>query len=81
MWAASGIADWWDEQHRTAKEELDRFVENNPNPFGVVVATALAPAMDIGAGTFDTLRFGQRLADGGVEGSGKDDLQIGRAHV
>ena len=76
MWAASGIADWWDEQHRTAKEELDRFVENNPNLFGVVVATALAPAMDIGAGTFDTLRFGQRLAENGVEGTGKDDLRL-----
>ena len=61
MWAVSDIADWWDEQHRQAKKELDHFVDNNPNLFGVVVATAVATAMEVGAGTVDTLRFGQGL--------------------
>jgi hypothetical protein len=76
MWAVSDIADWWDEQHRQAKKELDRFVENNPNLFGVVVATAVATAMEVGAGTVDTLRFGQGLAEGGVKGVGKDALRL-----
>jgi|CXWL01.1.fsa_nt_gi hypothetical protein len=76
MWAASDIADWWDEQHRQAKKELDHFVENNPNLFGVVVATAIATAMEVGAGTVDTLRFGQGLAEGGVKSVGKDALRL-----
>jgi hypothetical protein len=76
MWAASAIADWWDEQQRTAKEELDRFVENNPDLFGVVVATALAPAMDIGSGTIDTLRFGQGQSDGSSNGADNEDLRL-----
>mgnify|MGYP001284497925 FL=1 len=44
------LADWWDEQRRFSSAELDRFVDNNPNLFGVVVATAAHTAMDIGAG-------------------------------
>lgn len=65
MWTVGDIADWWDEQHRQSKKELDQFVDNNPNLFGIVVATAAATAMEIGAGTVDTLRFGQGLAEGG----------------
>jgi len=76
MWAVSDIADWWDEQHRQAKKELDHFVDNNPNLFGVVVATAVATAMEVGAGTVDTLRFGQGLPEGGVKGVGKDALRL-----
>lgn len=76
MWAVSDISDWWDEQHRQAKKELDHFVENNPNLFGVVVATAVATAMEVGAGTVDTLRFGQGLAEGGIKGVGKDALRL-----
>ncbi len=76
MWAVSDIADWWDEQHRQAKKELDHFVDNNPNLFGVVVATAVATAMEVGAGMVDTLRFGQGLAEGGVKGVGKDALRL-----
>ena len=76
MLAASDIADWWDEQHRQSKAELDRFVDNNPNLFGVIVATAVATAMDVGAGTVDSLRFGQGAAEGGVAGFGKDALRL-----
>lgn len=76
MWAASDIADWWDEQHRQAKTELDLFVDNNPNLFGVIVATSVATAMEVGAGTADMLRFGQGLAEGGVRGVGKDALRL-----
>lgn len=76
MWAVSEIADWWDEQHRQAKKELDSFVDNNPNLFGVVVATAVATAMEVGAGAVDTLRFGQGMAEGGLKGIGKDALRL-----
>ena len=76
MWAVSDIADWWDEQHRQAKKELDQFVDNNPNLFGVVVATAVATAMEVGAGTVDTLRFGEGMAEGGLKGFGKDALRL-----
>lgn len=76
MRAVSDLADWWDEQHRQAKKELEHFVDNNPNLFGVLVATAVATAMDVGAGTVDTLRFGQGFAEGGVHGVGKDALRL-----
>ncbi|HUT29099.1 MAG TPA: LysM peptidoglycan-binding domain-containing protein [Sedimentisphaerales bacterium] len=76
MFAASEIADWWDEQHRQAKAELDRFVERNPNLFGVLAATAVATAMEVGAGTVDTLRFGQGTAEGTLAGVGKDALRL-----
>jgi hypothetical protein len=76
MWAVSDIADWWDEQHRQAKKELDHFVDNNPNLFGVVVATAVATAMEVGAGAVDTLRFGQGMAEEGLQGVGKDALRL-----
>jgi hypothetical protein len=66
MKAVSDIADWWDEQHRTSKKALDQFVDNNPNLFGVIVATAVATSMEIGAGTVDMLRFGQGMAEGGL---------------
>jgi hypothetical protein len=76
MFAVSDIADWWDEQHRQAKRELDRFVDNNPNLFGVLVATTVSTAMEVGAGTVDMLRFGQGIAEGGVKGAAKDALRL-----
>jgi hypothetical protein len=76
MLAASELADWWDEQHRQAKAELDHFVDSNPNLFGVLVATAVSTAMDVGAGSVDTLRFGEGMAEGGVKGMGKDALRL-----
>jgi hypothetical protein len=76
MWAVSEIADWWNEQHQIAKKELDIFVDNNPNLFGVIVGTAVATAMDVGAGTMDMLRFGEGAGEGGVKGVGKDALRL-----
>jgi hypothetical protein len=61
---------------KQAKKELDVFVDNNPNLFGVVVATATSTAMEVGAGVVDTLRFGQGLAEGGVGGVVKDTLRL-----
>ncbi len=76
MRAVSEIADWWDQQHRESKKELDRFVDNNPNLFGVVVATAVTTSMTLGAGFVDILRFGEGMAEGGVRGLGKDALRL-----
>lgn len=76
MRAVSEIADWWDQQHRESKQELDRFVDNNPNLFGVLVATAVSTSMTVGAGFVDVLRFGEGMAQGGVRGFGKDALRL-----
>jgi len=75
-WAASDIAEWWDKQHAEAKKELDRFVDDNPNLFGVIVATAVATAMEVGKGTVDLLRFGEGAAEGGVGGYAKDAIRL-----
>lgn len=76
MSSASEIADWWDEQRRQSSKELERFVDNNPNLFGVIVATSTETAMQLGAGIVDTLRFGEGVAEGGIGGIGKDALRL-----
>jgi hypothetical protein len=75
MWAASDLAEWWDQQHSAAEKELERFVDDNPNLFGVIVATGVSTAMQVGAGTVDVLRFGEGMAEGGLKGFGKDALR------
>jgi LysM repeat protein len=75
-WAASDIADWWDEQHKLSKKAVDQFVDDNPNLFGVVVGTAVVTSMELGAGMVDALRFGQGAAEGGVGGYVKDGLRL-----
>jgi len=75
MRTAADIADWWDKQHAISKQALDDFVDANPNLFGVVVATAVATAMEVGKGTVDVLRFGEGLAEGTAGGVGQDALR------
>jgi LysM repeat protein len=76
MRAASDIADWWDEQHRSSKRELDAFVDQHPDWFGVIVAGTTATAMDLGAGLVDVLRLGEGAAQGGVKGIAQDGLRL-----
>jgi LysM repeat protein len=76
MATAGDVADWWDKQHQESKKALDQFVDDNPNLFGVLVATTMATAMDLGAGAVDALRFGQGASEGGVKGFGKDALRL-----
>ena len=64
MRTASDIADWWDKQHAISNKALDEFVDENPGVFGIVVATAVATAMDVGKGTVDVLRLGEGAAEG-----------------
>jgi hypothetical protein len=75
MRTASDIADWWDKQHAISKKALDEFVDENPGVFGVVVATAVATAMDVGKGTVDVLRLGEGVAEGTVGGITQDVLR------
>lgn len=76
MWAASDIAEWWEDQNKQAKKELDVFVDQNPDLFGVLVATTVTTAIDVGAATVDLLRFGEGMAEGGVAGGAKDALRL-----
>jgi LysM repeat protein len=76
MLAASDIADWWSEQHRSSKRELDQFVDEHPNWFGVFVAGTTATAMDLGAGLVDVLRLGEGAAEGGLKGFAQDGLRL-----
>jgi len=76
MWAAGDWADWWDGQHREYQKILDEFVDEHPNWFGIIVATAGATASELGAGFVDVLRFGEGVAEGGVRGFGKDALRL-----
>lgn len=75
MRTASDIADWWDKQHTISKKALDDFVDENPGIFGVVLATAVATAMDVGQGTVDVLRLGEGVAEGTVGGVAQDALR------
>jgi LysM domain len=75
MRTASDIADWWDKQHAISKRALDDFVDEYPGLFGVVVATAVATAMEVGKGTVDVLRFGEGIAEGTAGGVAQDALR------
>jgi LysM repeat protein len=76
MRTASDIADWWDEQSRISRRELDAFVDEHPDWFGVLVAGVTATTMDLGAGMVDVLRLGEGAAEGGLKGLGKDGLRM-----
>jgi hypothetical protein len=75
MRTASDIADWWDRQHSISKQALDDFVDENPGVFGIVIATAVATAMDVGKGTVDVLRLGEGVAEGTAGGITQDVLR------
>ncbi|MGE0760436.1 MAG: LysM peptidoglycan-binding domain-containing protein [Pirellulaceae bacterium] len=72
----SAIADKWDAQHAISEKELERLVEEHPNYFAVVVATAVSTSMQLGAGLVDVLRLGEGVKDGTLSGVGKDALRL-----
>lgn len=76
MQAVSEIADWWDKNRRESTKALERFVDENPGLFAVVVATATETAMELGAGLVDVLRLGEGLAEGGWKGAGQDAIRL-----
>lgn len=69
------IADKWDEDKRKTEKVLDRFVDQHPDWFGVVVATATSTAMEVGGGFVDVLRIGEGVKEGGW-GYAKDALRV-----
>lgn len=75
MFGLEKLADWWDGEKQTSEKALDEFVDNHPDWFGIVVATAAASAMDLGAGFVDVLRVGEGVKEGGW-GYGKDALRV-----
>ena len=72
----SAIADKWDDQHAISDGELERMVEEHPNYFAVVVATAVSTSMQLGAGLVDVLRLGEGVKEGTLTGVGKDALRL-----
>jgi len=76
MHTAADIADWWDEQRRVSQRDLDAFVDEYPNWFGVLVAGAAGTAMDLGAGFVDVLRLGEGAADHSLKGFAQDGLRL-----
>ncbi|MEP6850132.1 MAG: peptidoglycan-binding domain-containing protein [Acidobacteriota bacterium] len=75
-YAAADIADWWDKQKKASERELEHWVDENPQWWTVVAATAVQTSMDLGQGMVDALRFGEGAAEGGVKGFGKDFLRL-----
>jgi len=72
---AADVADWWEGKRRETEKILDEFIQEHPNWFGIIVATATGTAMDLGAGCVDVLRLGQGTAEGGW-GYGRDALRL-----
>ena len=63
--AASRLADWWDEQKTETEQILTEWVQDNPQWWAVGIATAVQTSMDLGSGMVDVLRFGEGAAEGG----------------
>jgi hypothetical protein len=76
MRTAADVAEWWEAQHASSKQILDKYVEDNPGLFSVMVATATAAAMQLGAGMIDVLRLGEGAAEGTLKGFGEDGLRL-----
>ncbi len=70
------IAQWWDEEKARAKTSLENFVDDHPNMFGVVVATAGHTSMELGAGLVDLLRLGDGVSEGTAKGIAQDGLRL-----
>ena len=76
MATASDLANWWDEQHRDYHKLLEDFVDENPQWWGVGLATVASVPTGLGAGLVDVLRLGEGAAEGGVGGWGTDALRV-----
>ncbi len=74
---ASDCADWWDQQLKNYKKELDQYVVEHPDAFGIAVATVKASAADFAHAYFvDLIRLGEGTAQGGVKGILHDVLRV-----
>lgn len=74
---ASDCADWWDEQLKNYKQELEEYVLENPGNWGIAVATVKATGADFAHMFFvDLLRLGEGVAQGGVKGLVQDLFRV-----
>jgi hypothetical protein len=77
MWYFTELADKWHRQRELSEKALEEFVDNNPNLFGVITATAVHTSMVLGSGFVDLLRIGDGVTkEGGLKGWGKDGLRL-----
>jgi hypothetical protein len=76
MWYFTELADWWDKQREQSEHMLDRFVQRNPNQFGIVVSTAAHTSFTLGSGFVDLLRLGDGVSQGGLRGLTQDGLRL-----
>jgi hypothetical protein len=73
----SDCADWWDEQLKNYKAELEAYVLENPSYWGIAVATAKATGADLAHVYFvDLARLGEGAGQGGVKGIVQDLLRV-----
>jgi hypothetical protein len=73
----SECADWWDEQLKNYKEELEAYVLENPGYWGIAVATVKATGADVAHIFFvDLLRLGEGVAEGSFKGVVQDILRV-----
>jgi len=76
MWIFTDIADWWDQERSKSEAILEQFVRDNPNQFGIIVATAAHTSMALGSGLVDILRIGDGVSQGSVKGVAQDGLRV-----
>lgn len=74
--AVSDIADKLDAMKAKREGTLAHWVERNPQWWAIVIAGTTQTGMDLEAGLWDVLRFGEGAAQGGVRGWGKDALRL-----
>ena len=71
----SECADWWEQQIKDYKKELEEYAVEHPNYWGI--AAIKATAADLGYVFFvDLARLGEGFAQGGVKGIVQDILRI-----
>jgi len=76
MWVFTDAANWWDKQRNESESFLEEFVKDNPNQFGVIVATAVHTSMVLGSGIVDLLRLGDGISQGTTKGFAQDGLRL-----
>jgi hypothetical protein len=72
---ASDCADWWDEQLKNYHAELEAYVMEHPNYWGI--AALKATGADLAHLFFvDLIRLGEGAAEGGLKGWAQDLLRV-----
>lgn len=77
MWVFTSVADWIDEQGKSADSVLDQLVEDSHYNHGVMIAAATTHSfMKFGASMSDILRLGDGVKKGGVSGFFADGMRF-----